>query len=647
MTDPIRVIVCGDEGVGKSSLITSLVKDSFVPLLEHVLPPITIPREFSSIPDAPTNTVLVDTSSLLQDRPTLQKEIRRSHVIWLIYSDHYTCQRISLFWMPFFRSMGVNLPVVLTASKIDLNDGDPKVAIADEMLPILKEFKEIESCIRCSAKYHYNVNQAFYLCQRAVTHPLSPLFDSKEGNLKPAAVDALQRIFYLSDNDQDGYLNDSELLALQKSCFGKGLDPLEASQIKNGLNELGVDTSQGISLKGFLLLNKIFAQKGRHETTWGILRRFHYTDSLSLEDKFLVPHLDVPYNSSVELSPEGYRFLVDLFVLFDKDNDGGLSKAELDDLLRATPGIPKLWQETNFPASTVRNEVGNITLQGWLAQWSMTTYLDYKTTMSYLAYLGFENNKEQTRRIVDGVRITKARKKRNPRSKYYRTSTVVDRNVFNCFVVGSHGSGKSSLLNAFVNRPFSTLYVPTIKPATVVNSVEMPGGKQCYMILEELGELEPAVLENTTRLHECDVLCYTYDSSDPESFQYLVQLRQKYPKLDNLPAVFVGLKADLDRQQQRSDVQPDVYTRNLDMAAPLHVSIQWPSSLNELFVQLSEAAQIPGPATPRYNPDKQDSNEEQNSLPYMDDSTVITSIFAGAILSLVVVSVVVRRVWKD
>ena len=43
--------------------------------------------------------------------------------------------------------------------------------------------------------------------------------------------------------------------------------------------------------------------------------------------------------------------------------------------------------------------------------------------------------------------------------------------------------------------------------------------------LEELGELEPAILENEARLNACDVVCYTYDSSDPDSFAYIVDLR--------------------------------------------------------------------------------------------------------------------------
>lgn len=494
----------------------------------------------------------------------------------------------------------------------------------------MEEFKEIQACIRCSAKTHYNVNEAFYLCQRVVTHPITPLFDTKGGCLKLACVQALKRIFFLSDFDQDGYLSDKEFYLLQMKCFKKSMEPRELAEIKELLKKASptavletdvVSAPSGISEEGFILLNQIFAVKGRHETIWGILRAFHYTDSLSLADSFLYPKLDVPELSTVELSPEGYRFLVDLFVLFDKDNDGGLNESELKSLFKPTPGIPKLWQEFNFPHSTVRNEQENITLQGWLAQWSMTTNLDYKTTMEYLALLGFEsslhhqqlmsnslrlNSVPSSRKITDGLKVTRPRKRRNPKSRSYRNSTV-DRSVFNCFVVGSRGSGKTSLLNAFLNRPFSEEYSPTIKPITVVNSVEVQGGKQCYLILEELGELELAILDNQARLEHCDVLCCTYDSSDPESFAYLVQLREKYPLIDNLPAVYVALKADLDRQQQRSDQQPDVYTRELKIPVPLHVSVQWRSALNELFIQLAEAARVPGSATPRMSDEEEDA----------------------------------------
>ncbi len=587
----VRVCVCGDEGTGKSSLIASLVKDVFIShKIQPVLPQITFPPNIGT-PENVTTTI-VDTSARPQDRTTLRKEIRKSNVILLVYSDHYSYERVALFWMPYFRSLGVNVPVVLCANKSDLAGEEkfPQV-VEEEMLPVMQEFREIDSCIRASAKQHHNVNEVFYLCQKAVTHPIAPLFDYKEGNLKPACAAALRRIFYLCDKDQDGYLSDAEMHDFQRITFDKPLtqEDLDSIKLTIGKAVAGADTDRGIDLAGFLQLNKIYVEKGRHETAWVILRKFHYTDSLSLEDGFLHPKFDVPEHGSAELSPAGYRFFADLFLLFDKDNDGGLNDGELAALFAPTPGLPPSWMETSFPSSTVRNEAGHTTLQAWLAQWSMTTFLEPKTTLEYLAYLGFEA--PGPRDPTAALKVTKPRKRR-------RRPGRVDRNVVLCYVVGAPGAGKSSLLDAFLNRPFDGLYHPTIRPRRAVNSVELPGGKQCYLILEELGQLETAVLENQARLDACDLICYAYDSSDPDSFSHVVELRKRHPQLDELPAVYTALKADRDKTTQRSELQPDAYTSSLNMSTPLHVSVTW-NSISELFVSLAETATNPSTGFPK------------------------------------------------
>lgn len=634
----------------------------------------------------PKSSVIVDTNS--SDTAQLQKELKRADAIWLVYSDHYTYERISLYWLLMFRSMGVSLPIVLCANKSDILDsssGTAKQQNADEFIPLINDFKEIEACIRCSAKLNYNVSEAFYLCERAITHPISPIFDPKEGLLKPACVTALKRVFFLCDKDQDGFLDYEEFSKLHTKCFGVPSSPREFKKILNTIGKVILPADKGpekekkpddtvvptprrrstsssisvhasssssgqegkISEDGFILLNKIYAERGRHETIWGILRAFQYTNSLSLQDKFLFPHLDVPRNSSVELGPIGYRFLVDLFLKFDKDNDGGLNEPELNSLFLPTPGIPKLWQESQFPSSIVRNEEGFVSLQGWLAQWSLTTFLDHKTTLEYLAYLGFDDYETLS---IKALKVTKQRKTRQKQGKTYRQS-VNDRNVFNCFILGAPKSGKTSLLELFLKGSFSETYSPTIKPRLCVKDIELRGGKQCYLILEELGELEPAILENKERLNQCDVICYVYDSSDPDSFQYLVDLREKYSNkyrnhhassdnkglivninsndtngitnnhhspsngvinniLDEIPSVFVALKADEDKQQQRSDVQPENYTRDLFLSPPMHVSSTWPSSIHELFIQLVDAAKTPSIATPGLETEPDDTDTE-------------------------------------
>ena len=565
--------------MGKSSLITSLVKDVFVTgRIQPVLPQITLPPTLGT-PDNVT-TVIVDTSAQPQDRDTLRRELRKSNVVLLVYSDHYSYERVALFWMPYFRSLGVNVPVILCANKADLakSTSTPQI-VEEEMLPVMSEWKEIDSCIRTSAREHHNINEVFFLCQKAVTHPVAPLFDSKELTLKPAAITALRRIFYLCDIDQDGFLTDDELRGFQTKVFDKSISDEDLHHIKMSVRprDRPADHPDAVDEEGFLRLNQLFVEKGRHETLWMILRKFQYADSLSLRESFLHPKFDVPQHASAELSPAGYRFFVDLFLVFDKDNDGGLSDTELAALFAPTPGWPGSWSDSDFPSCTVRNDAGYVTLQGWLAQWSMTTFESPKTTLEYLAWLGFEFAERGG--TTAALKMTKARKRRKKLGR-------VERSVFHCYVLGAGNSGKSSLLDAFLNRPFDTTYRPTIRPRKAVNSVELHGGKQCYMILEELGELEEAVLENQARLDATDLICYTYDSNNTSSFDHIVKLRNKFPQLQELPSIYTALKADLDKAVQQSDMQPDQYTASLKMSGPLHVSATW-GSISELFVNVS------------------------------------------------------------
>jgi mitochondrial Rho GTPase 1 len=603
------------------------VKDTFVSnRIQPVLPQITIPPTLGT--PACVTTTIVDISALPQERPNLAREIRKSNVILLVYSDDYSYERVALFWLPYFRSLGVNVPVVLCANKTDLAVNGTATQIAEEeMLPVMAEFKEIDSCIRSSAREHHNVNEAFFLCQKAVTHPIAPLFDSKESVLKPAAVSALQRVFYLCDKDKDGFLNDKEMEEFQMKCFGKPLNPADLDHIKATIARKSPHdvSASGINSSGFLLLHKLYAEKGRHETVWALLRTFQYTDNLSLQESFLHPKFDMPEFASAELSPAGYRFFVDLFLTSDRDNDGGLRDSELASLFAPTPGIPPSWLEDSFPGCTVRNEAGHVTLQGWLAQWSMTTFTSPRTTLEYLAYLGFESSDRSNPGTTAALKVTKARKRR-------RRPGRTGRNVILCHVLGASGSGKSSLLDAFLARPFTSTYHPTIKPRVAVNTVELPGGRQCYLILNELGELEPAILDNKSKLlSQSDVIAYTYDSSDPESFSYIPSVRAKYPYLEELPAVYVALKADLDRTTQRAEYQPDQYTtqiQRMPQGPPLHTSVTW-QSIQELFVTIAEAAIEPASAFPR-------SHEEENDGKWMRYSIALGAVVCAGAAAVVI-----------
>lgn len=69
----------------------------------------------------------------------------------------------------------------------------------------------------------------------------------------------------------------------------------------------------------------------------------------------------------------------------------------------------------------------------------MTTLLDHKATLAYLAYLGFNGD------TTTALKVTRPRKADRRRGK-------VQRNVFLCYVFGATGSGKVGKLRNFSLR---------------------------------------------------------------------------------------------------------------------------------------------------------------------------------------------------
>ncbi|ORX62339.1 mitochondrial Rho GTPase [Hesseltinella vesiculosa] len=546
----------------------------------------------------------MDSSARPEQREHLEAEIRKAHVICIVYAvdDPNTFNRLSLFWLPYIRSLGVNVPSILVGNKIDIR--------GDDMTNNNLEDEEVETCVECSAKQLLNVSEVFYFAQKAVLHPTAPLYDSREHVLKPQCVEALQRIFKLCDTDKDNVLNDKELNAFQRKCFNTPLQQSELDGVKDVVRQhepTGVN-DYGLTEVGFAFLHSLFIQRGRLETTWTVLRKFGYGDDLSLREDFLLPPFEVPPECSVELSPHGYQFLAELFQAYDKDKDGALNVDELTALFSTSPGNP--WENTAFPHTTITTETGSVTLQGWLAQWSMTTLANHQTTLKYLAYLGFEGDTRTA------LKVTRPRRLDRKKGK-------IQRSVFLTYVVGAPGAGKTSLMKAFVQKPFSDKYQPSKEPFHVVNSVEMKGVEK-YLVMEEIGaDQEAEVLSSKKRLEACDLLCFVYDTSNAQSFDYLASLREKY-KLDHVPVVFVATKCELDLVTQRYEMQPDVYCRQLKLAVPLSVSVR-EHQMADLYHILTGVAMNPAIATPA-------SLKQKTEELWLPRQYITLSLVAGAVI---------------
>ncbi|EUC62028.1 Rho GTPase, partial [Rhizoctonia solani AG-3 Rhs1AP] len=434
MRRDVRVLLVGDDSVGKSTIVTSLIKEEYVDNVQHVVPEVTIPPEVT--PENVT-TYIVDSSAAPADRPHLESEIRKAHVICVVYAidNPNSFDRVPTYWLPYFRSLGVNVPVILVGNKIDLRGGEvSNEDLENEVAPIMEEFKACRFC-------HSAIDN---LITSAVLHPTAPLYDSREHTLKPAAVDALRRIFRLCDINKDGVLDTHELNEFQ-------------------------------------------------------------------------------------------------------DQDGALRPEELENLFNTSPGNP-------WAAEDDEGVDGTITLQHWLAKWSMTTLLDHKKTLAYLAYLGYN-----TGPTTGALKITKPRRpeRRKDRLAGGGVETSISKDASK-----SKGKGVGEL------GP----YTPTEKVLSVVGAVELRGAEK-YLVMQEFGSKSEAnMLRDVKTMDLADVIIYVHDSSDTNSFSYISGLR-------------------------RHEVQPDVYCRRLGLQGPYAVSIKNPQIAN-LFPEIVATAINPLHAIP-------------------------------------------------
>jgi len=225
----IRIIVIGDSGVGKTTIVTGMVSDSFQENVADVLPPVFIPAEATP---AKVTTEIVDTKNKTNNSIPSISEIESSSAICLIFdlSKKESLERIFSFWIPELKKITKIIPLIIVGNKSDKVTKEEAILEMEER--ILKECPEVYFQ-KCSSKEKTEVEDVFLIAQNAVLFPSEILFDKKNQKLTIACEKAFTRIFYLSDLDVDDKLNDNELSLFQKICFGRDFENKDLEGIKN------------------------------------------------------------------------------------------------------------------------------------------------------------------------------------------------------------------------------------------------------------------------------------------------------------------------------------------------------------------------------------------------------------------------------
>ena len=292
---PIRLLLVGDSGVGKSTLISSYISRHFPEDPPGVMLDSVIPQDKTS--NNVTLTIM-DSSARPGDREILHQKIRVADTILVLFDTTRpdTLDSVVKEWLPLINDICIeeqgggedeeDAGVVTAASSSSATSavagaaaaaavtakttltkgpsssstsppsppaktvavvGTKKELLSDaesdarekeevaKVRQILCDFPFVHAYQRCSAKTLENVDNVFYLAEQAVTFPLAPLFDCDVGDFTPACKRAFERIFRIVDLDQDGLLSDQELETLQIKCFNSPLNRNEVSNIKKPL----------------------------------------------------------------------------------------------------------------------------------------------------------------------------------------------------------------------------------------------------------------------------------------------------------------------------------------------------------------------------------------------------------------------------
>uniref|UniRef100_A0A674EK15 Mitochondrial Rho GTPase n=2 Tax=Salmo trutta TaxID=8032 RepID=A0A674EK15_SALTR len=556
MRKDVRILLVGEPKVGKTSLIMSLVSEEFPQVVPYRAEEITIPADVT--PErVPTH--IVDYSEAEQTDEQLSSEISKANVICIVYAvnNKKSIEKVTSHWIPLINDntdKDSRVPVILVGNKSDLVEHSSMETI----LPVMNQYTEIETCVECSAKNLKNISELFYYAQKAVLHPTGPLYCPEEKQMKLACIKALTRIFKVSDLDNDGILNDNELNFFQRTCFNAPLASQALEDVKNVVRKNVIDgvCDNGLTLKGFLFLHILFIQRGRHETTWTVLRRFGYDDDLELHQDYLFPlTLKVPPDCTTELNHNAYLFLQSVFDKHDKDRDCALSPEELKDLFDVFPYMP--WgPDVNNTVCT--NDQDWITYQGFLSQWTLTTYLDVQRCLEYLGYLGYSIISEQE---SQAAAITVTRDKKIDLQK-----KQTQRSVFRCNIFGDSGSGKSGFLQAFLGRNLTRQNIVSEEHMSYYAiSTAYVYGQEKYLLLHEVFP-DFDVLSDTDLA--CDIVCLVYDASNPHSFEYCARVFKQYFMDTKTPCMMIAAKSDLQETKQLYALTPLEFCRKHKMPPP-------------------------------------------------------------------------------
>ncbi|KAG6609750.1 putative mitochondrial Rho GTPase [Phytophthora cinnamomi] len=534
----VRIEVLGDEKVGKTSLICSLVSRHFSEKVPSVLLNVQIPAEES---DENVIISITDTSSRVSDLMRVTNAAKRSDAILLVYdlTRPETFQRLRR-WLDFI-AKNKEIPVVLVANKVDINAVTPTTdgPYASQVRHLVNTYPFVVSEVECSAKNFTQVAQAFFLAQKAVLYPVAPLYNEKKRQLQPKCLKAIKRTFRLYNRDRSGILSRDELNEYQYDCFGVRLLSTEIDTLMEYLSSevpsgVAPDRS-GLFVDGFIYLWWLFIDRNRPESGWQVLRSLGYNNDLHLEippERLQLP----PYeeDQSAQLTPQTVEFLTNLFRQFDANKDNNIAENEVEAIFSICEDESAPWTTCSAISSpllyerTMVDGKPTLSLAVWLACWSFVAQENPQKLLETLFYLGYND------KLFPAIEFVKSR-------SLTRKAMRIDRNVISCYIFGSPDSGKEHFLHTFVGDKEAPLTDDEQFILRGIGAVPDRDTTKYLFITDALSDDEIEM--------KADVLLLVLNPEDEPSKVFVEELDKKLPA--SIPRVVISYKLE----KQDDDVE--------------------------------------------------------------------------------------------
>ncbi|KAL0675707.1 hypothetical protein Bca4012_003688 [Brassica carinata] len=582
---PVRIVVVGEKGTGKTSLIIAALNESSQPQpnIPPVLPYTTFPSEWFRDPIPAT---IIDTSSKPEDREKVVKEVKEADAIVLTFVVDIpeTLDRLSEYWLPLFRQLEVRVPIIIAGCSVTNREYHNQSGMEIITTSIREQYLEIETCFDWSA--HHIARKVFWYAQHAVTNPVGPIYDKETSSLKPRCVAALTRVYVLSTRDTDFILNEAGLNNIQAQCCYEPLTPSQSRGLIDFVQErspLGVDEN-GITIEGFLFINKYLVEQGR-------------------------------IRQSVELSDEAIGFLRGVYKNLDEHSGNNLGPQMIGFVFQISPENP--WSIAPYKDASEKTDDGGLSLEAFLSLWNLLTLIDPARSLECLICLCYPSSAVRIarRRAID-------RKEQNS-----------DRRVFQCFVFGPKNAGKSALLNRFIGRPYDDdNNNGSNEERYAVNMVDndgVTGDVKKTLVLKEIQMQEDGFLPSNEALGACDVAIFLYDSSDESSWKRAIDLLVKVATASEdagleFPCLMVAAKTDLDSFPEANQ-EATRATQDIGIEAPIPISSKM-GDLDNLFPKILTAAEHPHLCIPEIK------SKKKRSRKLMKRSLMVVSIGTGAVI---------------